>query len=523
MIYDVTTSIPYVNAAPHLGHALEFVQADVFARYRRLTSADTFLLTGTDENSLKNVLAAEREGVPVRDLVERYSRRFAELARSLDVSYDDFIRTSADPRHAAGARAFWEACQRNGDIYRRSYRGLYCVGCEQYYAPDELVNGLCPEHLTPPQVVEEENYFFRLSRYAARLAELIDSEQLRIIPDTRRNEARAFLARGVEDISISRSSARAHGWGIPVPGDPDQVMYVWFDALTNYITALGYADDAAPYRHYWVNADRRVHVIGKGILRFHAIYWPAMLLSAGVPLPTDIFVHGYLTVGGQKISKSLGNAVDPAALVARYGADAVRYWLLHDMPPTADVDFTIERLEQRYTADLANGLGNLINRTVSMLHRYRQGIVPCPGPLSALDREVESVAAGLADRLRVAVGDAYDPQTALVAIWEVIARANRYVQETAPWTLAQLELAGDTTARGRLDTVLAGLVETLRIVAEVLRPFLPMAAERVANQLGTTHALDWLDALRWGYRLTGWKTPPAMPLFPRLEGAKALR
>jgi len=301
--YYVTTSIPYVNATPHLGFALELVQADVFARYHRLRGDDTRFLTGTDENSLTNVLAAEAEGVPVGELVDRNAEVFRGLPALLDASTDDFIRTARDERHRTGAARFWEACAANGDVHQRQYCGLYCVRCERFYAEDELVGGLCPVHEIPLEVVEEENYFFRLSRYGDKLLELIDSGQLRIIPETRRNEVRSFVARGLEDFSLSRSRTRARGWGVEVPGDPDQVMYVWFDALANYITALNYGGDQSLYRHYWVENPERVHVIGKGILRFHAVYWPAILESAGQPWPTTIFVHDYLTVGGTKIGK----------------------------------------------------------------------------------------------------------------------------------------------------------------------------------------------------------------------------
>jgi methionyl-tRNA synthetase len=512
----VTTSIPYVNAAPHLGHALECVQADVLARFQRLRGNDAFLLTGTDENALKNVLAAEREGVPTAELVARYSATFRDLARTLNVANDDFIRTAADPRHAPGVRKLWEACRQSGDVHARQYRGLYCVGCEQFYLPSELIDGRCPEHLTIPEVVEEENYFFRLSRYTDRLAALIDSGELRILPESRRHEVRSFIAGGLEDFSISRSSARARGWGIPIPGDPSQVVYVWFDALANYITALGYGTDAELYRRYWTESRRRIHVIGKGILRFHAIYWPAMLLSAGEPLPTTIWVHGYLTIGGQKISKSTGNVVDPFALVARYGVDPVRYWLLREVPPFGDADYADERLERRYNADLANDLGNLLNRTVSMVHRYRQGIVPAPGEPGPADQRLEAVAAGLAERVRTALEDDLDPQAGLAAIWELAGAANRYVEETAPWTLARSEQAGDPQARQRLDSVLHHPAEALRIVAEALRPFLPETAERVARQLGAALSPDWPAALRWGRAAVGNVLPPPEPLFPRL-------
>lgn len=519
--YYITTAIPYVNALPHIGFALEIVQTDAFARYHRLLGEDTHFLTGTDENSLKNVLAAEREGIPVRALIDRYASVYVELTRVLDISNDDFIRTAADPRHGVGARAFWEALDRNDDIYKQTYVGLYCVGCEQFYTEDELVDGRCPEHGTVPEWVEEENYFFRLSRYADQLAELIDSGKLRVIPETRRNEVRSFIAQGLQDFSISRSRGRARQWGIEVPGDPDQVMYVWFDALQNYITALGYGTDAALYQRYWVENPERVHVIGKGITRFHAVYWPAMLLSAGQPVPTTIFVHGYLTVGGAKISKSLGNVIDPLALAGTYGADPLRYWLLRGVPPTEDTDFTIEKFERRYNADLANDLGNLLQRTVSMLHRYRKGQIPEPGAAEAVDQELEATASEVAGRIHRAMGDDYDPQSALTAIWDLVVRANRYVEQTSPWVLAKTARSGDTTATQRLDTVLYHLAESLRLTAQALRPFLPSTAERMAEQLGVSLATEsWTAALGWGRLSPGTQAAEAHPIFPKLDIAE---
>lgn len=511
--YYITTSIPYVNAVPHIGHALEFVQTDAFARYHRLTGDDTFFLSGSDENSLTNVLAAEREGVPVLDLVTRNAQAFIEVIDLLGVSNDDFIRTAVEQRHLDGARRLWEACAAQGDIDKKHYRGLYCVRCEQFYTADELEHGLCPEHHIPPEEVEEENYFFRLSRYQAQLLELIDSGRLRIIPETRRNEVRAFVARGLEDFSLSRSRARAHGWGIAVPGDPDQVMYVWFDALANYITALGYADDGPLFRRYWLENPHRVHVIGKGIVRFHAVYWPAMLLSAGLPLPETIFVHGYLTIGGQKISKSLGNVVSPVDLVERYGAEAVRYWLLREVDPTGDADYTDEKLERRYNADLANDLGNLLNRTISMIQRYRGGRVPA---LSDAAPGLADQAAGLFSRIDDAMTD-YDPQAALGAIWELVVRANRYVEEMAPWSLAKAERGGDSEAARKLDATLANLAEALRIVANALQPFLPETAVRLASQLGIALMPSLDEALRWGQYPDGATVDKPSPIFPRLE------
>jgi methionyl-tRNA synthetase len=521
--FYITTSIPYVNAAPHLGHALEFVQADVFARYHRLLGADTRLLSGTDDNSLKNVRAAARAGVPVRELVDRYARVFGELLTTLDVRPDDFIRTSADPRHLEGVRRLWDVIDRKGDIYRRHYEGLYCVDCELFYTPDELVGGRCPDHGTVPEVVQEENYFFRLSRYGAALTRLLDEGRLRIVPESRANEVRAFVAGGLQDFSISRSRTRARGWGIEVPGDPEQVMYVWFDALANYITALGYGATApgedALYRRYWAGGGQRVHAIGKGILRFHAVYWPAMLIAAGEPLPDTLFVHGYLTGDGQKFSKSLGNGVDPVALVERYGVDPVRYWLLRDVPPTEDADYTAARLERRYTADLANDLGNLLQRTVSLLHRYRDGRLPA---LGGGDPAVAAVAAAVVRRLRDAL-DAYDPRDALEAIWDLVKRANRYVEETAPWTLAGRERDGAAGQSGAaLDLVLATLAESLRLTGEALRPLLPRSGEAVLTQLGLSPAPDWPAALDWGRLPAGTTTPRPLPLFPRLGDRLAI-
>src|SRR5690349_5703808 len=290
----ITTTIPYVNARAHIGHALELVQADVLARHHRRLGEEVRFQSGTDDNSLKNVLAAEAAGSSTQELVTVNGRAFAELAGPLALSWDDFIHTSTDPRHRPGVERLWRASAERGDLYLRDYEGLYCVGCEQFYKPSELDDGRCPDHGTRPDVVAERNWFFRLSRYAAELRELIESGRLRIQPAARRNEVLGFLASGLEDISISRSTDRARGWGIPVPGDPGQVIYVWWDALGNYITALGYGTGSADYQRWWAGADRRVHLVGKGVLRFHAVYWPAILLSAGEPLPTEIVVHDYL-------------------------------------------------------------------------------------------------------------------------------------------------------------------------------------------------------------------------------------
>jgi methionyl-tRNA synthetase len=511
-----------VNAPPHIGHALEMVQTDVFARYHRLLDIDTRFLTGTDENSLKNVQAAEREGITTRELVDRNAQGFIDLLDLLHVENDDFIRTAVDPRHFAGAAHFWDRLNKNDDLYKKSYQGLYCVGCEQFYSEDELVDGLCPEHGVRPDLIEEENYFFRLSKYQDELLEFIDSGRMRIIPESRRNEVRSFVARGLDDLSVSRSRERARGWGVPVPDDQDQVMYVWVDALANYITALGYGQDGELYDRYWTNSPDRVHCIGKGILRFHAVYWPAMLLSAGEPLPTTVFVHGYLTIAGGKISKSLGNTVDPVELCAAYGADAVRYWLLREVPPTLDADYTNDKLERRYNADLANDLGNLLNRTVSMVGRYRKGFVPESETTLSQSQDLRSAAENLPERLQKAMGHDYDPQAALAAINELVVRANRYVEEMAPWAASKEERNGDTSATAKLDETLSHLIEALRITCHSIRPFLPGAAERMAEQLGF-ELIDhgWTDALQWGAEPRVERVEKATPIFPRIETESA--
>jgi methionyl-tRNA synthetase len=481
----LSTTIPYVNARPHLGHALELVQADVLARHARQRGAEVWFQTGTDDNSLKNVLAAQAEGVPVQDLVRRHAAEFAGLRDPFGLSFDDFIQTASDPRHRPAVERIWRACAARGDLYRRAYQGLYCVGCEQFYRPAELDGGRCPEHGTEPELVSEQNWFFRLSRYAGPLHELISSGKLRVEPVSRRNEVLAFIAAGLDDFSISRSTQRAHGWGIPVPGDPDQVIYVWFDALINYISSLGYGTGDPEYQRWWPGSDRRVHLLGKGVLRFHAVYWPAMLLSAGEPLPTDVLVHDYLTIDGRKISKSGGGTVDPVALAGEFGTDAVRWWLLREVPRVGDADFTVARLTDRANADLAGGLGNLVSRTVAMVHRYRGGVVPRDGAVTADPGAGEL--AGLCLRVPGQVSEAldrYDFRAATAAIWQIVDAANRYIEQAAPWRLAR------DGAGARLDAVLATAIGACRCLAVQLAPFVPGAAARVAAQVGAAELPD---------------------------------
>ena len=306
--FYLSTALPYVNEKPHCGFALEIIQADVIARYHRLLGEEVFFLTGTDENSLKNVRAAREEGIPVKKLVDRNAKKFYELKKVLNLSFDDFIRTT-EKRHIKGAQKLWEACKK--DIYKKFYRGLYCVGCEEFYKESELENGLCPEHKKRPELVEEENYFFKLSKYQDKLKRIIETDEVKIIPKTRKNEALSFINSGLEDICISRSAERGRGWGIPVPDDQTQVQWTWFDALSNYINALGYAENSKKFQVWWTKNENKLHIIGKGILRFHTVYFIGILLSANLKLPKTIFVHGYLTSAGQKMSKSLGNVIDP--------------------------------------------------------------------------------------------------------------------------------------------------------------------------------------------------------------------
>jgi methionyl-tRNA synthetase len=478
----LTTTIPYVNARPHLGFALELVQADVLARHRRQRGDEVRFLSGTDDNSLKNVLAAEAEGLSTQELVDRNAVAFQGLREPLALSFDDFIRTSSDPRHRPGVERFWRACAAAGDLYRKHYEGLYCVGCEQFYNPAELREGRCPEHDTRPQLVVEENWFFRLSRYQDHLRDLISSGRLRIEPAVRRNEVLSFITAGLEDFSISRSRSRARGWGIPVPDDPDQVIYVWWDALGNYITALDYAHHGEDYQRWWVHSDRRVHLLGKGVLRFHAVYWPAMLLSAGEPLPTDIFVHDYLTVDGRRLSKSAGAVVDPVALVERFGTDAVRWWLLREVPRVGDADFTVVKLIARANRDLANDLGNLVHRVVSMVHRYRDGQPPANNTAPAVGADRLAAACREAPNLVETALGAFDFRGATAAAWTIVQEANRYVEHIRPWRQAKAEEDGDSKASANLDAILSILIQACVILADQLAPFLPDAAARIAAQ-----------------------------------------
>ncbi|GAB3749528.1 methionine--tRNA ligase [Microlunatus parietis] len=486
MTVYLTTSIPYVNARPHLGHALEFVQADVLARHHRHRGRSVRLLSGTDDNALKNVTAARQAGVDPATFVAENADAFQRLAEPLGLSLDDFIRTGSDPRHAPGVQRIWRRCAEAGDFTRRTYRGLYCAGCEQFYVDDDLVDGRCPEHGVEPEPVEEENWFFALSRYAAAIRTLISSGEVRIEPEPRRNEILGLIDAGLPDVSVSRPAARADGWGIGVPGDPGQVIYVWWDALANYLTSLGYADDGPDYRRWWQSSAERIHVIGKGIVRFHALTWLGQLLSAGLPLPTAIFVHDYLTVDGAKISKSTGGSADPAAVVDSYGADAVRWWLAAGVARIGDTDFTERALIERHDSDLANGVGNLVNRTVTLINRRRScrlgSLDPDPGPAGS---NLLAGAEALPGKIDAALAR-FDLRAATTALIDVARTANRYLQQTEPWRLPEPD--------PNLDLILATALTVCRTLATELTPFVPDGADRLHRQLGTGHTVGTPEA-----------------------------
>jgi methionyl-tRNA synthetase len=468
----LTVAIPYVNAEPHVGYAYEIVAADIAARALRQRGEEVRFAGGTDDHALKNALAADAAGVPVEAFVDAHAERFADLRRPLDVSFDDFLRTSVDPRHRPAVARLWRACAANGDLYRKTYTGLYCVGCEQFCAVAELVPGadgarVCPEHRRPVEPVAETNWFFRLSRYQQHLERLIVGGRLTIRPQPFADEVLSFIRGGLDDISVSRPVERARGWGIPVPGDPTQVIYVWFDALASYLSGLRFGDpDSVDYRRWWLDADRRAHVIGKGILRFHAVYWPAFLAAADQPAPTDLVVHPYLTVDGAKISKTAASgptAAGPFAVVDRYGTDAVRWWFARDVAPVVDTDFTEQRLVERANHDLANGIGNVARRITSLARRFRLPPDRAATPIDAV--------AGLDEDVLAALGG-FDLRAATQAIIAAVDALNRELETTRPWQ----PTAG-------VDQLVGRYLASLEVIAAAVRPVVPALADRLARLL----------------------------------------
>lgn len=462
------SAIPYVNAAPHIGHAQEFVYADVIRRYQKLIGKDVLYLCGADENALKIVQAAEKAGQDPQTFCDVHNQEFLEVAKKLNVHFDVWQRGSDKTKHFPASQKLWELCNKNGDIYKKSYSGLYCVGCETFYTKEELdEKGECFEHPGKKlETISEENYFFKLSKYQLFIENLITSDQLRIIPQIRKNEALAFVKRGLEDFSISRSLARAKGWGVPVPEDPSQIMYVWFDALNIYQSGVGFGTDEEKYKK-WSPAD--MMVIGKGILRFHAVYWPAILKSAGLPLPKDLFVHGYLTVDGQKMSKTVGNVVDPVEVINKYGTDATRYYLLREIPSTADGDYSERRFKEVYNADLANGLGNLVARVAKQCENFGGLYFSSQNP--KLDIKFTQLL------------NEYKFHEALEYIWNKIKLLDKDLNETQPWTI---DLKKEPNLDQALADILSGYATKIYELAYYLQPFLPETAEKILKQFSTS-------------------------------------
>lgn len=458
--FYITTSIAYTNASPHLGFALELIQADVLARYHRALGQDVFFLTGTDEHGAKVVKAAEAAGKKPEDFTNELSGKFRQLAQILKSSNNEFVRTTDREKHWPAVQKVWRKMEKNGDLYKKNYRGFYCSGCEVFITGKDLAEGKCKIHQREPERIEEENYFFRLSKYSQKIEKLIEGNKIKIVPESRKKEILNFVKDGLEDVSFSRPRADLK-WGIPVPDDETQTIYVWADALTNYLSAIGYSDSDSP--EYWP-AD--IHFIGKDILKFHAAIWPGMLLSLGEALPKTIFVHGFITVAGQKMSKSLGNVIDPFELVAKYGADSVRYFLLREIPPAEDGDFTLEKFEKRYNSDLAGGLGNLAARVVTLARNFN---------ISVSDKFFNSTFPKSVKRAKKDCDhllSEFKFNEALAKIWELISECDRYINEQKPWqeSKAQKKVIGD-------------LLSVIGEIAKLLGPFLPETSEKIIKQL----------------------------------------
>jgi methionyl-tRNA synthetase len=500
--FYVTTPIYYVNDAPHIGHAYPTVAADALARWRRLWGDDVVFLTGTDEHGLKVQRAAEERGVTPREWADTTSERYREAWRLLEITNTDFIRTT-EPRHYEAVQEFLQAVYDNGFIELGTYEGLYCVACEAYYTEDELVDGLCPIHHRPVERVTEENYFFKLSAFEDRLLEYYAEHPDAVQPESRRNEVLGFIKQGLRDFSMSRTSI---SWGVPIPWDSAHVAYVWFDALFNYCTAVGYASDRARFDRYWP-AD--YHIVGKDILRFHAVYWPAMLMAAGEAPPKHVFAHGFLLVGGEKMSKTGLNQIAPADLVADFGADGFRYHFLADQRFGPDGDFTYEQMVARYNADLANNFGNLASRVLNMAVSYCDGVAPSAredGPLQDATKVAFDAVRDHMDRL--------DYSAAYGALWDLIRAANSFIEDREPW---KLHKAGDAAATAG---VLGDCLESLRVIALLASPVIPHACGELWRRLGldgTPEDQRLPDAAAWGLGPSGTQLEKGDSLFPRIE------
>jgi methionyl-tRNA synthetase len=501
--FYITTAISYPNGAPHIGHAYEAIATDALARFQRLDGKDVFFLTGTDEHGLKMIQTAQREGMTPAELAARNAGRFRDMDDRFGISYDRFIRTSEEQHHAS-VQEIWKRMQASGDIYLDSYSGWYSVRDEAYYAEDETVVGedgvrRGPQG-TPVEWVEEKSYFFKLSAYQDRLLKLYEEQPDFIGPDARRNEVVSFVKGGLKDLSVSRTT---FDWGVKVPGDPEHVMYVWVDALTNYITGVGFPDESDKNWHYWP-AD--VHVIGKDIIRFHAVYWPAFLMSAGIPIQKRVYAHGFLFNKGEKMSKSVGNIVDPFNLADQYGVDQVRYFFLREVPFGSDGSYNHEAIVNRINADLANDLGNLAQRSLTMIAKQCDGKVPEHGAFSENDSAILAMADAMIAQARTAMATQQIHQ-ALNAVWAVVAEANRYFAGEAPWALAKTDPA-------RQKTVLYVTAEVLRQIAILAQPAIPTSAAKLLDILGVAEGSRNFAALPTRI-VPGTPLPAPAPIFPR--------
>ncbi len=514
--FYVTTPIYYVNDRPHIGTAYSTIAADVLTRYQRLRGRPARFLTGLDEHGLKIARTAEAQGLTPQELTDQMQEPFRQTWKLLSCEHDDFIRTT-ERRHKRKAQALWRMIQERGDIYLGEYEDWYCVGCETFYTEKDLLEGkLCPQHLKPVERIKESSYFFRLSKYTQPLLDYYEAHPDFVKPSARFNEVKSFVREGLRDLSLSRTSFR---WGIPVPGDPEHVMYVWFDALSNYMSALGgpVENEPAPlFEQFWPPNGDLVHLVGKDILRFHAVYWPAFLLAAGLTPPTQIWAHGWLTVNGQKMSKSLGNFLRPEPLAEAFGVDPLRYYLMRDVAFGQDGDFSHANLIARLNGELANGLGNLLNRVLaSIVQKSLGGRIPAPtGPDTAEDLTLQAEALRCA-RAAAEQLDAVAPQRALEAVWELVSAANRYVDRTEPWALAKLE------DKSRLSHVVYHVLETVRMIGVMISPFMPGKAHELREQMGlhplmATVGCDLWPSV-WGGLPSGITTQPGKPLFPRLD------
>jgi methionyl-tRNA synthetase len=501
--FYLTTPIYYVNSTPHVGHAYTTIAADILIRHRRQRGEDTFFLTGTDEHGSKIARVAEEKGLEPRAFVDEMAAHWRELPKRVKATNDFFIRTT-DAEHEAVVQEFLQAIYDRGEIYEDVYAGLYCFSCEAFYSEAELIDGRCPQHGTVPEFVEEKNYFFRLSAYQERLLALYDERPSFVLPRFRYNEARSFIEQGLEDISVSRATQR---WGVPVPWDPEQVIYVWVDALINYVSALTYAREGEDLRaRFWPAR----HLLAKDILKFHCVIWPALLMAAGYEVPRQLFVHGYLLLDERKMSKSLGNVIDPLDLIDVYGLDALRFYLFRAVPFGQDGTISVEGLHERYERELGNDLGNLLSRTTAMIARYRDGRLAVAPSSTEIAEQIEALGPAVGARL-----DDFDLTGTLDLIWELVRRLNRHVEQTAPW-----ELAKDDSRGGELDRVLYDLADGLRAAAIALYAYVPDTAERILAALGQPADLSW-DGIKSGGAVAAEGIAPATPLFPRIESTAA--